>query len=195
MIGCFESFGQRFRDPGEVRDNRPIAVGRAALEKRGQVVAEPAQTRMPRRNSVDIGACQRVEGGVAKVGRKDAVPAAYRFEKTQQIGLAIDVDENAARFARAIEDLGENAVVAGDNGVLKRGLDGRQILHGQRRAGSLRTPRATFRLRSTSATISPSDEASSSRSIMVETGPKRRSAAAYRSQTSSLTGWSCVSTR
>ena len=43
MIGCFESFGHRFRDPGEVRDHRPVAVGRAALEKRGQVVAEPAQ--------------------------------------------------------------------------------------------------------------------------------------------------------
>ena len=84
MIGCVERVGQRFRDSGEVRDNRPIAVGGAALEKRGQIVAEPAQTRMPRRNSADIGACQRVEGGVAKVGSKNAVPDAYRFEEPQQ---------------------------------------------------------------------------------------------------------------
>ena len=89
--------------------------------------------------------------------------------------MAIDAEQHVALLARAVEDFSQHRFVAIEDAALKLGLLSCEVAHSAR---AYRTFSAISRVLATSTSSSSSGGMLSSRSIMVETRPKRFSAAA-----------------
>ncbi len=103
------------------------------------------------------------------------VVVAQRLDQPRAVGETIDAEQRLALLLVAVGDFGEHGIVAGQNAALEVGLLAGKIAH---RGAGPSTCSAISRVRSTSAISSSSGGMLSSRSIMVETRPKRLSAAA-----------------
>src|SRR6185295_5800515 len=122
-----------------------------------------------------IGISHRVEHLVAEIGVKTFVIIAQGIDQPRAVSVPVNAVQYLALLLRAVEDLGEDGVVAAQDAALKIILLPREVAHPVCR-GSILT--AISRIRLTSAISSSSGGMLSSRSIMVETRPKRLSAAA-----------------
>src|SRR5436190_23616771 len=129
---------------------------------------------MMRGLGLDIGVPHLVEHLVAEIGVQQFVIVAQRVHQPRAIGVAIDAEQRLALLLRAVENFPEHLVIAGEDAALKIVLLPREIA---RHAGASSTAEAISRARATSTSNSSSGGMLSSRSIMVETLPKRFSAA------------------
>ena len=102
---------------------------------------------------------------------------AHRFDQPRAVGVAIDAEQRLALLLGAVEDFGKDRVVAGQDAPLKLALLPREIAHAAQLPAAGSTRSAISRVRLTSSNSSSSGGMLSSRSIMVETRPKRFSAA------------------
>ena len=101
------------------------------------------------------------------------IVVAENLGEPRDIGVAIDAEQHVTLLLGAVFDLGKDGVVAGKNAALEGLLQLFETLHS---AASSRfspsTSRAMERAWSSSSTSSASGGMLSSRSIMVDTGPK-----------------------
>ena len=104
------------------------------------------------------------------------VIVAHGLDQPRAIGIAIDAVQRLALLPGAVEDFGQHRVVAGQDAALEIGLLPREVAHPAGLPGG-KTFSAISRVRVTSTSSSSSGGMLSSRSIMVETRPKRLSAA------------------
>ena len=136
---------------------------------------------MLRRPRLDIGVAHLVERLVAEIGMQQLVVVAHGLDQPRAIGVAIDAVQRLALLARAVEDFAEHRIVAGQDAALEISLLPREVAHPACLPKSLpnwaRTFPAISRVRFTSRSSSSSGGMLSSRSIMVETRPKRLMAA------------------
>src|ERR1700722_5438112 len=125
---------------------------------------------------------------------------AHRLDQPRTVGVFVDAKQHVAFFPRAVEDFSQNRVVTGEDAALKIALLPREITHPACRPGCGKTCGKTCcdktccdktccdktcgktwaaisRVRLTSTISSSSGGMLSSRSIMVETRPKRFKAA------------------
>src|SRR5690349_21827058 len=128
---------------------------------------------MRRRACLDVGLAHLVEHFVADIEMQQLMVVAHRLDQPRTIGIAIDAEQHVALLARAVEDFSKHRFVAIEDAALKLGLLSREVAHF---AG--RTSSAISRVLATSSSSSSSGGMLSSRSIMVETRPKRLNAAA-----------------
>src|ERR1700722_16886168 len=99
------------------------------------------------------------------------------FDQPRAIGVFVDAEQHFALFPGAVENFGQNGFVAGQDGALKIALLPGEVAHPAGRISGGNTCAAISRVRLTSAISSSSGGILSSRSIMVETCPKRFRAA------------------
>ena len=93
--------------------------------------------------------------------------------EARDIGVAIDAEQDLALFLGAVLHLGEDRVVAGEDAALECLLKLPETLHSAAASRfPVKTSLAIERACSSSSTSSASGGILSSRSIMVETGPK-----------------------
>src|SRR5471030_2544016 len=148
---------------------------------------------MARRMRGDIAVGQSGEHVIADVAPGFVVAFAERFAQTAAVGVVVNgqarVGLQAVLFAHRAEDRG---LCAGDaeHIALEVALQRIERAHAAR---SISTDAASARACWSSADSCASGGILSSRSIIVATGPNRRSASAYSAHTGSATGWSCVS--
>ena len=102
---------------------------------------------------------------------------AHRLDQPRAIGITIDAEQRLALLAGAVEDFGQHRIVAGQDAALKFSLLPREVAHSACLPKGGKTLSAISRVRFTSSSSSSSGGMLSSRSIMVETRPKRFSAA------------------
>ena len=106
------------------------------------------------------------------------VVLAENLGEPRDIGVAIDAEQNLALFPEAVVHVGKDGVVAGEDAALKLVLNLFEAFHsaamrrGLRRVLVPSTSPAMLRAWSSSSTSSASGGMLSSRSIMVDTGPK-----------------------
>ena len=105
------------------------------------------------------------------------VVVAHGLDQPRTIGIAIDAEQHLALLLRAVEDFSQHRIVAIEDAALKLGLLSGEVAHPARLPGGRIFP-AISRVLATSISNSSSGGMLSSRSIMVETRPKRFSAAA-----------------
>jgi len=150
-----------------------LCEGGCVLGEARQVAAEPPRVSPVRWVGGDIGARELAEVVVAKIGPGDFVVVAEDFDEAQHISVAVNTEQHAAILARAVVDIAEHRIVASKNAGLEAGLKIFEARHSaaESRACSCAS-RAILRAMSSSATTSASGGMLSSRSIMVETGPK-----------------------
>ncbi len=125
---------------------------------------------------LDIGMSHLVEHLVAEIGVKQLVISAHRFDQPRAVGIAVDAEQRLALLFWTVENFRQNRVVAAQDAALKITLLPRKIAHPACGPGAS-TPSAISRVRLTSTRSSASGGMLSSRSIMVETRPKRFKAA------------------
>ena len=101
------------------------------------------------------------------------VVVAHGLDQPRAIGIAIDAKQHVALFTRAVQDFSQHRFVAIEDAALKLGLLSCEVAHSTDKTFS-----AISRVRTTSTSNSSSGGMLSSRSIMVETRPKRFRAAA-----------------
>src|SRR4029079_11262718 len=148
-----------------------------------------------RRVGGDIGLAELGETGIAEIGMQLLVVVGQHLGEARDISVAVDAEQLFPLFFGAVFDLGKDRVVAGKDAALEALLEVFEAAHSAAaRLGAPSTSRAMLRAWSSSSTRSARGGMLSSRSIMVDTGPKWATAARYTSHTSSQTGWSCVST-
>src|SRR6266404_1120852 len=152
-----------------------VAVGLCRFQEIGQALRKPAQVRMFRWPCPDIGMPHLVEHLVTEIEVQQLVVVAHGLDQPRAVGIAIDAEQRLAFLFGAIENLGQNRIVSGQNAALERALLPRKIAHPASLPGS--TCSAIARVRMTSSSSSSSGGMLSSRSIMVETRPKRFNAA------------------
>ncbi len=104
------------------------------------------------------------------------VVVAHGLDQPRAIGIAIDAEQRLAFFFGAVENFGQNRIVAGQNAALERALLPRKITHPASLPAAISCS-AISRVRLTSSISSSSGGMLSSRSIMVETRPNRFNAA------------------
>src|SRR5262249_35408181 len=114
-----------------------------------------------------------------------------RLNQTRPVRTSIDTQTSLDGDALCSHHVRADFRLTGQQEALKGCLDVREAAH---------AARARARLANSRAVLSSEHNSSragilSSRSIMVETQPKRRTAALYNSHTGSGTGWSWVSMR
>src|SRR5260370_4496923 len=105
------------------------------------------------------------------------VLVAHGLDQPRTIGVPVDAKQDLALFPGAVENLGQYSVVAGEDAALKVVLLAGEVAHPACRIDGS-TFAAISRVRLTSTISSSSGGMLSSRSIMVETRPKRFKAAA-----------------
>ena len=132
---------------------------------------------MLRRIGGDIGLPYLVEHLVADIAVQQLMIIAQRIDQPRAVGIFVDAKQDFALFLWTVEDFGQNLVVAAQDAALKIALLAREVAHPSRRTGG-RICAAISRVWLTSTISSSSEGMLSSRSIMVETRPKRRIAAA-----------------
>ena len=156
-----------------------LAVGFGLSEEIGQPLREPTQVRVPRGPCRNVGAAHFLEDLIAEINVQKLVIALQNLDQARRIGMAVHAEKNLALLLDAVEDLAQNPIVAVDDGSLNVRLQAREVVHACRRAPTMegRTRAAMSRACCISATNSSSGGMLSSRSIMVDTGPKRFSAA------------------
>src|SRR5260370_37393929 len=93
------------------------------------------------------------------------------------VGVTVDAVQRLALLLGAVEDLGEHHIVAGQDAALEVILLPREVAHPAGLPACGKTLSAISRVRFTSRRSSSSGGMLSSRSIMVETRPKRFKAA------------------
>src|SRR5260221_7753451 len=93
------------------------------------------------------------------------------------VGVAVDAVQRLALLLGAVEDLGQHRIVAGQDAALEISLLPGKVAHPAGLPAGGKTLSAISRVRFTSRTSSSSGGMLSSRSIMVETRPKRLMAA------------------
>src|ERR1700736_3674726 len=125
----------------------------------------------------------RVEHFVAEIEVQHFVFVAHGLDQPRAVGMPVDTIQNLAFFPGAVENFGQHGVVAGQNAALKGALLPGEVAHPACRIRGGTTFSAISRVRLTSMINSSSGGMLSSRSIMVETRPKRFKAATQRSQT------------
>ena len=123
-----------------------------------------------------IGMPHLVEHLVAEIGVQQFVITAHGLDQPRAIGIAVDAIQRLALLLGAVEDFAQNRIVAAKNAALEIGLLARKVAHQAGWPGAS-TFSAISRVRLTSTSSSSSGGMLSSRSIMVETRPKRFSAA------------------
>ena len=128
---------------------------------------------MAGRTRLDIGVPHLVEHFVTEIEMQQFMVVAHGLDQPRAIGVAIDPEQHVALLARAVEDFSQHRFVAIEDAALKLGLLSGEVAH-----AADNTLSAISRVLATSSTNSSSGGMLSSRSIMVETRPKRFSAAA-----------------
>src|SRR3990170_4926106 len=168
-----EGIGERLLQLGELGDLSMFGVGLAFPHEGGKVTAEPPRTPLVRRIGGDIGFDQTRKTLIAEIGMQLLIVVAENLGEPRDIGVAIDAEQHVTLLLGAVFDLGKDGVVAGKNAALEGLLQLFEALHS---AASSRfspsTSRAMERAWSSSSTSSASGGMLSSRSIMVDTGPK-----------------------
>src|SRR5271168_1088977 len=99
------------------------------------------------------------------------------FDQPRAVGVFIDAEQHLALFPGAVENFSQNGFVAGQDGALEVALLPGEVAHPAGRISGGSTFAAISLVRLTSAISSSSGGMLSSRSIMVETYPKRFRAA------------------
>ena len=125
----------------------------------------------------DIGTCDFVETLRADVRLQRHEIAFERLDKAQAIGVGVDVQPPVRIHALVADDVGHDRAVPPQQVILEFGLGPVQRVH---RFAAMRlssSSAAMCRACPSSASNSSSGGMLSSRSIMVETFPKRRTAA------------------
>src|SRR5690242_4865521 len=128
---------------------------------------------MRRRACLDVGLAHLVEHFVTDIEMQQLMVVAHRLDQPRAVGIAIDAEQHVALLARAVEDFSQHRFVAIENAALKLGLLSCEVAHAVGKTFS-----AISRVVATSTGNSSSGGMLSSRSIMVETRPKRFRAAA-----------------
>ena len=128
---------------------------------------------MPGRARLDVSVAHLVEHLVAEIKMQQLMVVAHGLDQPRTIGIAIDPEQHVALLARAVENFSQHRFVAIEDAALKFGLLSCEVTHS---AG--KTFPAISRVLATSSSSSSSGGMLSSRSIMVETRPKRFRAAA-----------------
>ena len=131
---------------------------------------------MFRRARLDIGISHLVEHLIAEIGMQQLVIVAHGLDQPRTVGITINAIQRLALLFGAVDDFGQNRIVAGQNAALEIILLPREVAHPADWPGAS-TFSAISRVRLTSTRSSSSGGILSSRSIMVETRPKRFSAA------------------
>src|SRR4051812_8043161 len=131
---------------------------------------------MLRRARLDIGMSHLVEHLVAEIGVQQLVIVAHCLDQPRAIGMAVDAIQRLSLLFGAVENFRKHRVVAAQNAALKITLLPGKVAHSACWPGAS-TFSATSLVRLTSTRSSASGGILSSRSIMVETRPKRFSAA------------------
>ena len=125
---------------------------------------------------------EHVELFVTQKRMQLGIIAAEEINQAQHIGVAIDAEKHVALLLRRIDDVLESRIVAVHERLLKAGLQASEVHHSAAAslsvwpAGAPSVSRARRRATSSSSRSSPSGGIWSSRSMIVDTGPKRRSA-------------------
>ena len=176
-FGGVEGVVERLFQRGEIGQHRMIAVGRVRSEEIRQALREPAQVRMLGRMRLDVSVPHLVEHLVAEIEVQQFVIVAHSLDQPRAVGVAIDAEQRLALLPGAVENFGQHGVVVAQNAALKFGLLSREVAHPAClpvRQDASRRSRGSW---STSSSSSSSGGMLSSRSIMVETRPKRFKAA------------------
>src|SRR4051812_24671339 len=132
-----------------------------------------------------------VERFIAEIFAQNRVVFTQHFNQSQPIAIAIDVESAAAKIIVFSLDFALYGAVPGKNASLQQQLGCSELLHATSFPHSVRAD--ILRACCSSVTSSTRGGMRSSRSIMVATSPKRRSALAYSSHTGSTISASCVS--
>src|SRR5882757_2035622 len=124
--------------------------------------------------------------GFAQQIGQHGVSALEHFDQTRAVSVSVDSQAGFNRYARSTDHMRLNFRIGREQEALEGLLDVKKTAHAAR--ASVRA--ASCRAASSSEHNSSRGGMLASRSIMVETLPKRRTAAPYNSQTGSGTGWS-----
>ena len=123
-----------------------------------------------------------LESVIAEIGAELLVIVLRELDQPQNVIVAVDAEQHLLRVARAIRKPGQDAIAPSQKRALETVLYFRKRHHSAAHSLVSFLPARTFaaiaRARSSSATTSASGGILASRSIMVETGPKRSTAAA-----------------
>src|SRR5262245_13639882 len=172
-VGAVEDVGEGLLQLGDFDHLAVLGEGRVVTHESGEMAPEPARAPLIGRIGGDIGFHQSGEGLIAEIGVKLLVVLADDLGEPGGIGIAVDTEQHLALLFVAVLDLAKDGVVAGENAALEAVLDLAKGLHS---AASSRLPFSTApaiaRAWLSSSTSSASGGMLSSRSIMVETGPK-----------------------
>ena len=132
---------------------------------------------MFRRMSFDIGACDFIETLRAGIGPQRHEITFERLDETQAVGVGVDAKPHVRRQTGIAGDLAGDRAVLPDEVILEPGLGLAQRVHWLMATRLSVASAAMRRACPSSASNSSSGGMLSSRSIMVETFPKRRTAA------------------
>ena len=132
---------------------------------------------MAGRARLDVSVAHLVEHLVAEIKMQQLVVVAHGLDQPRTVGIAVDTEQHVALLARAVEDFSQHLFVAIEDAALKLGLLSGEVAHPARLPAGRIFP-AISRVLATSTSSSSSGGMLSSRSIMVETRPKRFNAEA-----------------
>ena len=125
---------------------------------------------------LDVSVPHLVEHLVTEIEVQQFVIVTNSLDQPRAVGVAIDPEQRFALLPGAVENFGQHGVVVAQNAALKFGLLSREIAHPACLPVG-KTLWAISRVLTTSTSNSSSGGMLSSRSIMVETRPKRFKAA------------------
>src|SRR5579872_6862983 len=177
------------------------------MEELTHLLSEPAHRRVAGRIGIDIGASKPVEFLFTQECQQAGEVVLQYLQEPQTVALHVDAYAFLGAGLFGAHHLTAHVIAACQHTLLKIPLQFLERAHDVTRpaparrgctsrcaASSLRMGIAMCRAWSSSASSSASGGMLASRSIMVDTGPKCRTASAYRSQTPPMMGWSWVST-
>src|SRR5689334_12527533 len=167
---------------------RRLGIFGVCRKKRGHLIPVVADREEGGFVSVGVLLGETAKIALAEQLGEDREARFERFDQARAIRAAVNTQPGFYRDARCPNHVRPDFRVAVQQKALKGFLDVRQAAHAARASARSASPRAA----SSSEHNSSRGGMLSSRSIMVDTEPKRRTAAPYNSHTGSDTGWSWV---
>jgi hypothetical protein len=172
-LGAIEGIGKGFLQSCNFGDLGMSSEARIRLQEIRNVTPEVPGASPIRRVGGDVGLGQSGETSIAKIGMHLLVIVGQHLREPGDIGIAVDAEQHLPLFLGAVLDLRKDGVVAGENAALEAFLQLFEAAHSAAaRLAGPSTSRAMLRAWSSSSTSSASGGMLSSRSIMVDTGPK-----------------------